>query len=172
MPQAKRIFAILDRCMGCHSCELACAVSHSANKSLYAALCEQPLPKKRVYVEWVEPDKSVPIVCRHCEEAACLNACISGAISRNAEGVVLTDQKKCIGCWTCVMMCPFGVIGRHLEQRKAYRCDRCPDQAVPACVKACPTNALRYGTVEQFAGKIRKGVAKKMATESAQLTGS
>jgi carbon-monoxide dehydrogenase iron sulfur subunit len=171
MSQPKEIFVNLDRCVGCHSCELACAVAHSTDKSLYAALCEQPRPKKRIYVEWVSPDKKVPIVCRHCEDAPCLHACISGAISRNAEGVVLTDEDKCIGCWTCVMMCPFGVIGRHLERHKAYRCDRCPDQSTPACVQACPTKALRYGTVEQLTGETRKATAHKMVTEASQPAG-
>lgn len=166
MSQPKEIFVIKDRCMGCHSCELACAVSHSVHKSLYAALSETPKPKKRVYVEWVAPDKKMPIVCRQCEDAPCMNACISGAISRSDEGVVFTDEEKCIGCWTCVMMCPFGVIGRHLETRKAYRCDRCRDQSEPACVQACPTKALQYVTVEELSSGTRSEAAHKMVTET------
>ena len=171
MSQPKEIFVNLKRCVGCHSCELACAVAHSTSQSLYAALGEHPQPKKRIYVEWVVPDKKVPIVCRQCEDAPCLHACISGAISRTAEGVVLTDEDKCIGCWTCVMMCPFGVIGRHLEKHKSYRCDRCPDYTTPACVQACPTKALQYGTVERLGGEIRKEAANKMATEASQPAG-
>ena len=167
MSQPKEIFVIQERCMGCHSCELACAVAHSAKKSLYDALSERPRPKKRVYIEWVAPDKNVPIVCRHCEDAPCLNACISGAISRNSKGAVLTDDQKCIGCWTCVMMCPFGVIGRHMEKRIAYRCDRCLDQSELACVQACPAKALQYGTVEQFSGEIRNDAAQKLISETA-----
>jgi carbon-monoxide dehydrogenase iron sulfur subunit len=165
MSKPKEIFVLQDRCMGCHSCELACAVAHSAQKSLYDALSETPRPKKRVYVEWVAPDKNVPVVCRNCEDAPCLHACISGAISRDSRGVVLTDEKKCIGCWTCVMMCPFGVISRHLEKHIAYRCDRCTDQSELACVQACPTKALQYGTVEEFSGEIRNSAAKNMIKE-------
>jgi anaerobic carbon-monoxide dehydrogenase iron sulfur subunit len=164
MSQLKEIFVNLERCMGCHSCELACAVAHSTSQSLYTALGEHPQPRKRIYVEWVAPDKKVPLVCRHCEEAPCLHACISGAISRTAEGVVLTTEDKCIGCWTCVMMCPFGVIGRHLERHKAYRCDRCPDQELPACLQACPTKALQYATVERVGGDIRKETAQHLVT--------
>ena len=91
-----------------------------------------------------------------------MHACISGAISRNEEGVVITDADKCIGCWTCVMVCPYGVIGRHLETHKAYRCDRCPDREMPACVEACPTGALVYQTVDAYAGKVRKHASEEL----------
>ena len=102
---------------------------------------------------------------RHCEDAPCMHACISGAISRNKEGVVLTDTDKCIGCWTCVMVCPYGVIGRHLETHKSYRCDRCPDRETPACVSSCPTKALVYRTVKSFSKEVRKEAASKMLAE-------
>jgi carbon-monoxide dehydrogenase iron sulfur subunit len=135
---------------------MACAVAHSAGKTPYAAITESPVPKPRIYVEWVAPDRGVPIVCRHCEEAPCMHACISGAISRGPAGVVFTDKDKCIGCWTCVMVCPYGVIGRHLEEHKAYRCDRCPDRETPACVTACPTRALIYQSVSDFSRQVRR----------------
>jgi carbon-monoxide dehydrogenase iron sulfur subunit len=91
-----------------------------------------------------------------------MHACISGAISRNDEGVVMTDSDKCIGCWTCVMVCPYGVIGRHLEEHKAYRCDRCPDRETPACVSSCPTEALVYQAADSFSSNARKDVAAEM----------
>jgi len=162
MEQPREIFVRLDRCMGCHSCELACAVAHSTSQTLYGALSEQPQCKSRVYVEWVAPDRSVPVLCRHCEDAPCMHACISGAIIRNTQGAVWTDTDKCIGCWTCVMVCPYGVIGRHLELQKAYRCDRCPDRAVPACVEACPTRALVYQSVPEYAGRAREKTSQQL----------
>lgn len=162
MTQPKEIFVRLDRCMGCHSCEMACAVAHSAGQSLYAALSETPKPKPRLYVEWAAPDHAVPIVCRHCEEAPCMHACIAGAISRGADGVVATDKDRCIGCWTCVMVCPYGVIGRHLEEHKAYRCDRCPDREIPACVNACPTHALVYQNATDYSRNVRRTVSREL----------
>lgn len=162
MKQPQEIFVRTDRCLGCHSCELACAVAHSNGRSLYSALFETPAPKPRVYVEWVAPDRAVPVVCRHCEDAPCMHACIAGAISRSAEGVVLTDRDRCIGCWTCVMVCPYGVIGRHLEEHKAYRCDRCPELATPACVDACPTRALVYQTVAEFSHDRRRTAGREL----------
>ncbi|MBW1724047.1 MAG: 4Fe-4S dicluster domain-containing protein [Deltaproteobacteria bacterium] len=162
MPQPKEIFVRLDRCMGCYTCEVACTVEHSRNKNLYSAISERPVPKKRVYVEWVAPDGRIPVLCRHCEDAPCMHACISGAISRTDEGVVFTNVDKCIGCWTCVMVCPYGVIGRHMEEHKAYRCDRCPDRQSPACVDACPTKALVYRTVEDYSSDVRKTASREM----------
>jgi carbon-monoxide dehydrogenase iron sulfur subunit len=162
MSQPKEIFVKTDRCVGCRSCIMACAVEHSASKTLFGAISENPRPKSRVYVEWVSPDRKVPLVCRQCEDAPCMHACIAGAISRDADGVVRTDTDKCIGCWTCVMVCPYGVIGRHLETHKAYRCDRCPDREMPACVNACPTGALVYQTVPDYSGDVRKHASREL----------
>ena len=91
-----------------------------------------------------------------------MHACIAGAISRSEAGVVFTDTDTCIGCWTCVMVCPYGVIGRHLEARKAYRCDRCPDREIPACVNACPTRALVFQSAAHYAGRKRQTASKEL----------
>lgn len=162
MHEPKEIFVDTNKCTACKTCEIACAVEHSESKNLYGAVSEKPAPKSRVYVEWVGPDMKVPILCRQCEDAPCMHACISGAISRDERSVVMTDADKCIGCWTCVMVCPYGVIGRHLESQKAYRCDRCPDRDTPACVSSCPTKALVFRTVEAFSKDVRKGVSSEM----------
>jgi len=164
MSNLKEIFVKTDICTGCNTCKIACAVEHSQSKNLFAAMSETPGPKSRVYVEWVACNTKVPVLCRHCEDAPCMNACISGAISRSELGSVITDNDKCIGCWTCVMVCPYGVIGRDATLHKAYRCDRCPDRDVPACVSACPTNALVYDTVDNFSKARRKTVSKELVT--------
>lgn len=160
MNQPKEIFVRLDRCMGCHSCELACAVEHSQSGSLYGAIGEDLSPKSRLYVEAAE-EKPVPILCRHCEDAPCMHACIAGAISQEGS-IVKTDTDRCIGCWTCVMVCPYGVIGRHLEEQHAYRCDRCPDKEQPSCVEACPTKALVFTTVDEFSADTRTRASQEI----------
>lgn len=165
MMQRREIFVRTDRCLGCLTCEIACAVEHSRSKNLFGAIAEWPVPKRRLWVEWVAPRHKVPVLCRHCEDAPCMYACISGAISRDIAGVVTTNVDKCIGCWTCVMVCPYGVIGRHLETHKAYRCDRCPDREEPACVISCPTKALVYRTVEEFSAHARQAAAAGMLAE-------
>jgi len=162
MSEAKEIFVRLDRCVGCHTCELSCAVEHSLSKTLFGSIGEHPTPRRRIYVEWVPPERKLPILCRHCQDAPCMHACISGAISRTDEGVIITDTDRCIGCWTCVMVCPYGVIGRHLETNRSYRCDRCPDRETPACVDSCPTKALVYRTVATFSSTVRKGASEEI----------
>jgi len=159
----KEIFVRLDRCQGCHSCELACAVEHSQAKSLFAAISEKPVPRKRLYVEWVRQQK-VPLLCRHCEDAPCVRACRTGALTQDPiTRVVSHDPTRCIGCWMCTMVCPYGVIGRRLEERIAVKCDRCPDRDIPACVAACPTKALVYVEEEEFAEMRRRQAAAEVA---------
>jgi carbon-monoxide dehydrogenase iron sulfur subunit len=163
MSQAKEIFVRIDRCVGCRTCEVACAVEHSAAKSLFAAISEKPVPRKRLYIE-ATAGLNVPLLCRHCEDAPCVRSCVTGALSQDAlTRIVGHDADKCIGCWMCTMVCPYGVIGRKKEQRVAVKCDRCPDREQPACVEACPTRALVYATEETFAGSVRSGAAKQVA---------
>ena len=162
MSDLNEIFVNTLKCTGCQTCRIACSVAHSKSKNLFGAISEMPAPRSRIYVEYVPPDTKVPILCRHCEDAPCVNACISGAITRTEKNTVLTDSDKCIGCWTCVMVCPYGVIGRDSIQAKAFRCDRCEELDMPACVSACPTRALVWGTVEHFSKEKRKTVSKEL----------
>jgi len=150
----KQVFVHLDKCMGCRSCQLACAVEHSKEKSLFAAVAETPVPRYRLYVEAGE-GKKIPLTCRHCDEAPCVQACIAGALFRDDRGVVMQRDERCVGCWTCLMVCPFGVVGRQKEKSIAVKCDRCPDLEVPACVGACPTHALVYAEEESFGKALR-----------------
>jgi carbon-monoxide dehydrogenase iron sulfur subunit len=88
--------------------------------------------------------KPMPIQCRHCEDPACLFACISGAMHRDPEtGMVLIDEDKCVGCWTCLKMCSFFSIIPDVEGLRILKCDKCMEkERPPACVKACPNDVL------------------------------
>ncbi len=159
----KELFVRLDHCLGCRSCEMACAVEHSENKSLYGAIAEKPLPMRRLYVEMAEGQK-IPMVCRHCEDAPCAAVCNSGAMRQDpVTGVVDRDQEKCLGCWMCVMVCPYGVIGQQKGGRVAVKCDRCSSRLIPACVEACPTGTLVFSEENEFAGLLRKEATAKIA---------
>jgi carbon-monoxide dehydrogenase iron sulfur subunit len=93
-----------------------------------------------------------------------MHACIAGAISKTPDHTIITDPDKCIGCWTCVMVCPYGMVGRHPEEQKAYRCDRCPSLGEPACVSSCPTRALVYRSVDDYSKDRRKTAAQELAS--------
>jgi carbon-monoxide dehydrogenase iron sulfur subunit len=159
----KEIFVRLDRCMGCRSCEIACAVEHSKAKNLFVAIGERPTPRKRLHVENPEGLK-MPMVCRHCEDAPCVEVCRTGATVKDAiTGIVTKNEERCIGCWMCAMVCPYGMVGRQKEVRIAVKCDLCPDLDVPACVAACPTGTLVFTEQEEFAKIVRQDAAAQIA---------
>lgn len=138
----KEVFVRLDRCVGCRQCEISCALVHSESRNIHQAVWERPLPRQRVRVTR-EGSEYYPLRCFHCEDAPCIGACISGAMHLDEDvGTVACDTARCVGCWMCVMVCPYGSIRIHEGQKVALKCDRCPDEDEPACVRGCPTRAL------------------------------
>jgi carbon-monoxide dehydrogenase iron sulfur subunit len=163
----KQIFTFIEKCVACKSCEMACSIEHSPEKTLFSALFADPRPRQRVRVENIGAF-SYPSRCQHCEDAACVAACPTGAMARDARtGAVVSDGNKCIGCWMCVMVCPFGGVSADAAGKKALKCDRCPDRTLegldPACVAACPTKALLYATPEEMAARQRQATARAAA---------
>lgn len=142
----KKIYVREEYCMGCRLCEIHCLVEHSRSKKIIKAYKEEfPRALPRMIVEQSGP-LSFAMPCRHCEEAPCIAACITGGMRRDAKtGAVVNDPKRCVGCWSCIMACPFGVILRDMKERRvATKCDHCPDRDIPVCVAACPNEALVY----------------------------
>ena len=141
----KKIYFKEDYCMACRLCEIACFVEHSKSKKIVKAYKEErggSMP--RLVVEQKGP-LSFAIQCRHCKDAPCVSACVSGAMKKDKNGRITHDDKKCVGCWMCVMTCPFGVILMDISGKKvAAKCDLCSDRSMPACVEACPNEALIY----------------------------
>ena len=164
MSGTKEIFVKIDKCVGCHTCEIACAVEHSSSKQLLTSMAEPVKPGRRLHVE-AAASFSVPVLCRHCEDAPCAAVCPTGATYRDeASQLVLQDPPKCIGCLLCVQACPFGMMGRRAESRIAVKCDRCPDRQRPACVDACPTKALVYADSDAHAKAKRKAVVEALVS--------
>ncbi len=139
----KRIYIKEEYCIGCRLCEVYCQVKHSKSKKIIKAFKTEIEMVPMVMVEEIGHD-SFAIQCRHCPDAPCVDACISGAMSRNDKtGVVTCDEEKCVGCWSCIMSCPYGVIKRKKGQRKIVsKCDLCENEPEPVCVKNCPNEAL------------------------------
>lgn len=154
-----------EKCTGCRSCEIACAVEHSTSKDIFGAIFEKPKPKPRIKVVAAN-FFNVPMRCQHCEEAPCMEVCPTGAITKNEEGFVVINPNKCIGCLMCIMACPFGHPTYEPEYKIVLKCDFCIERMrqkkEPACVEACPTKALRFGTLEELLDEIRKDRAEQL----------
>ena len=93
-------------------------------------------------------------VCKHCTESACLDVCPTGALMRTEFGTVVIQSDVCNGCGYCVAACPFGVIERREGDGRAWKCtlcyDRIGDGLEPACAKACPTESIQFGPVDEL----------------------
>jgi formate dehydrogenase iron-sulfur subunit len=93
-------------------------------------------------------------VCKHCEVAGCLEACPTGAIVRTEFGGVFVQPDVCNGCAYCVVSCPFGVVQKNESDGRAFKCTFCYDRQKvglkPACAKACPTESIKFGEIEEL----------------------
>jgi formate dehydrogenase iron-sulfur subunit len=93
-------------------------------------------------------------VCKHCTHAACLDVCPTGALFRTEFGTVVVQEDVCNGCGYCVPACPYGVIDKREEDGRVFKCtlcyDRLGDGLEPACAKACPTNSIQFGELEEL----------------------
>ena len=173
----KGVFVSDNKCLSCHSCEIACSVAHSKSKTLFGAIGEEFPPQARIYVEPVEGG-AFPIQCRHCSEPHCVKACVTKALHIDeATEAVLYEDKRCIGCTMCVLACPFGLIEKQSKPGGGFgvsKCDLCgtvgteqvgkdtlasvsnPATSPYACVAACPTGALRFETVDNYSTDKRR----------------
>mgnify|MGYP001773670869 CR=1 FL=1 len=163
----KRVFINIERCTGCKSCEIACAVQHSKTKDLFTAIFEDPPPQKRTHV-LKALEFSYPSRCMHCIDAPCMKACPRSAMFWDSElERVSINKDRCIGCFMCAMVCPFGAISVRRPERIALKCDLCGSRLregrIPACVESCPTKALLFGEVEELSKKKGLDMAEKIA---------
>ena len=93
-------------------------------------------------------------VCKHCTHAACLDVCPTGALMRTEFGTVVVQEDVCNGCGYCIPACPYGVIDRREDDGRAWKCtlcyDRIGDGMEPACAKACPTDSIQFGPLDEL----------------------
>ncbi len=159
-------------CIGCKACEVACkewndvpedglnflARSYDNTGALgastwrHVAFIEQrkPLGDQVSDVRWLMSSD----VCKHCTSAACLEVCPTGSLMRTEFGTVVVQQDICNGCGYCVPACPFGVIDRRESDGRAWKCTLCYDRLKgglePACAKACPTDSIQFGPLDDL----------------------
>ncbi len=141
----------IDLCIGCFACETACKQEHGLSVST-----------KWISVIRVGPEQIdgklvmdfVPMHCRHCENPPCIKSCPVDAITKRADGIVLYHEEICIGCKQCIEACPFGAAQYNPEVQRAQACNLCYERLdqglLPACAQNCPTEALFFGTAEEY----------------------
>src|SRR5947209_10450372 len=163
--KVKRIFLDPSRCIGCRSCVSACRE------------CDTHKGESMIYIDFVERTNTVatsPTLCMHCESplAPCAQVCPAQAILVSQDGVVQSaDETRCIYCENCGYACPFGVPKFNVAGHYMQKCNLCYDRTSqgkgPMCATVCPTQAIFYGTYEEWlaAGRAKQG-AKPVNTFS------
>jgi formate dehydrogenase iron-sulfur subunit len=166
-PMAKLID--VSKCIGCKACQAACLEWNDLreevgiNRGVYdnpADLTPSSLTVMR-FTEWVNPEtQNLEWLirkdgCMHCADPGCLKACPApGAIVQYTNGIVDFVHENCIGCGYCVKGCPFNIPRISQVDHKAYKCTLCSDRMAvgqgPACAKACPTQAIVFGTKDEM----------------------
>jgi formate dehydrogenase iron-sulfur subunit len=165
-------------CIGCKACEVACkewnalpedgldftGMSYDNTQGLGASTWR--------HVAFIEQRKTLPVpdsvggadgelrwlmssdVCKHCTHAACLDVCPTGALFRTEFDTVVIQADVCNGCGYCIPACPYGVIDQRKEDGRAWKCTMCYDRIgvglEPACAKACPTDSIQYGSLDEL----------------------
>ena len=103
-------------------------------------------------------------VCKHCTHAACLDVCPTGALFRTEFGTVVVQPDVCNGCGYCVPACPYGVIDQRKEDGRVFKCTLCYDRLKvgeePACAKACPTESIQFGELDELRERADRRVAE------------
>jgi len=130
----------MDRCCGCGSCAAACSYGH--------------LDQTLLLHSDIKSNAWLPLHCKHCEQPACVAACPNGAMKKQEnDGVVKRNVFMCIGCGSCAVSCPFGVIDAELNRHMVGKCDLCFDWIkegkAPRCVSTCTSGALTFEDVDE-----------------------
>jgi formate dehydrogenase iron-sulfur subunit len=180
----KGFFTDTTVCIGCKACEVACkewndlpddgfqftgmsldnTVALGASTWRHVSFVERPVPLGGQTTgvgdfSWL----MMSDVCKHCERAGCLENCPTGAIVRTEFGSVYVQPDVCNGCGYCIAGCPFGVIDRRQDDGRAWKCtlcyDRLKDGEMPACAKACPTQSIVFGDLDELRDKAEARLA-------------
>ncbi|HEX3425298.1 MAG TPA: 4Fe-4S dicluster domain-containing protein [Acidimicrobiales bacterium] len=182
-PARMGFFTDTSVCIGCKACEVACkewngvpedglkltGMSYDNSEGLSAdtwrhvAFIEQRAPQVDPAapgeIRWLMASD----VCKHCTHAACLDVCPTGSLFRTEFGTVVVQEDICNGCGYCIPACPYGVIDQRQGDGRAWKCTLCYDRLgvgmPPACAKACPTESIQFGPLEELRARADQRLA-------------
>lgn len=161
MGKQKAFYFDSSKCSGCKTCQIACKDKHNLNNDI---------KWRKVYEvcggEWIQEDKAwisnigaynISLSCNHCQDPICLSSCPNTAIYKNADGLVLIDESRCMGCQYCEWACPYDALTLNKEKGVMTKCTLCADYLAegkePACVAACPMRVLEVGDLDELKQK-------------------
>lgn len=171
-----------EKCIGCARCVKACKLENGVplDREVFRTWVERYIegPGGRAEIDSpnggldFEPKKEtdekqffVPKLCNQCHNPPCVQVCPVGATYRTEDGVVLVDNKRCVGCRYCIQACPYGARFLHPELRVADKCTWCYHRItkgmVPACVQVCPVGARKFGNMEDPNSEVSAMVKKE-----------
>jgi formate dehydrogenase iron-sulfur subunit len=173
MAERMGFFTDTSICIGCKACEVACkewndvpddgfvfrATSYDNTGSLGADTWRHV-----AFIEQGDRWLMSSDVCKHCTHAACLDVCPTGALFRTEFDTVVVQPDICNGCGYCVPACPYGVIDRRERDGRAWKCTMCYDRLrggmEPACAKACPTDSIQFGPLDELRERAQERVER------------
>ena len=147
---AQGFYVATDRCYGCKTCMVTCA----NEKMLPPGVALRRV--RRIQIEEPVGHALVSMACNHCDDPACLKNCPVGAYTKDeATGLVIQDHEMCIGCKTCIDVCPFHAPAYCEADGTTYKCDGCIDRQMlgqlPRCVETCPSQNIALGEIDEVA---------------------
>lgn len=158
------------RCVGCQSCEYACAAAHNLPEptdSPEAGIIRKASETQQNVINLYNTSKGEVYVkqqCMHCNSPACASACLTNAMHKTHTGPVIWRGNKCMGCRYCMVSCPFDIpkFEYHSPNPEIRKCDMCFDRLkeglMPACVTECPAEALMFGTRREMIKEARRRI--------------
>ena len=156
----RAILVDVTKCTGCERCVAACIEENDLDErkaQVDRAVTKDGLSDNRfLSVPKVDEGRFVRMSCMHCLEPSCVSACLVGGLTKTPDGPVIYDADKCIGCRYCMLACPFHIPRYEWEDavpfvRKCSMCfERQEEGVAPACVEACPNDALRFGERDEL----------------------
>jgi tetrathionate reductase subunit B len=160
----------LESCTGCRACMTICKGNHNIPYGEYEGReCYRIWPEEKEVGSYPNVIRNLtPWLCMQCAEPPCVAACpVSGALRQSDDGIVVVDETLCDGCQRCIAACPYGALYFRRDKGIVDKCDLCAENidegSVPECVKACPTDAIIFGDMEDPKSRVSGLILEKQA---------